>query len=68
MGLGVLITSFASLPYLIRTNQTETTIEKEKLTASQRQRGMYMNSGATDAGPDPNYDTKTGTWHGKRNS
>ena len=29
-------------------------------------RGGYMNSGSKDIGPDPDWDHKTGTWHGKR--
>jgi hypothetical protein len=27
-------------------------------------RGMYLNAGATDVGPDPDWDFKTGTWRG----
>ena len=34
---------------------------REKLTGSQRQRGMYMNAGAHDAGIDPDWDPKTQT-------
>ncbi len=29
---------------------------RDKLTGSQRQRGMYMNAGAVDVGIDPNWD------------
>lgn len=46
----------ASIPYTVRSMQTENTLSKEgKLTGSQRQRGMYMNGGSQDAGPDPDY-------------
>lgn len=63
-GLAVLITAAASFPYFVRSRQTETTIgQRDKLSPSQRQRGMYMNSGS-DAGPDPDYDPSTGTWKG----
>ena len=34
---------------------------REKLTGSQRQRGMYMNAGSQDAGVDPLWDAKTQT-------
>lgn len=36
---------------------------KEKLTPSQRQRGMYYNQGQ-DVGIDPDWDPKTHTWNG----
>jgi hypothetical protein len=64
-GLMIIITGAASFPYFVRTAQTETTIgSQKKLTGSQRQRGMWMNGGSSDAGPDPDYDAATGTWHG----
>lgn len=63
-GLIVLIGAAASFPYFVRSRQNETTIGKrDKLSPSQRQRGMYMNSGS-DAGPDPDYDPSTGVWKG----
>ena len=63
-GLMVLIGAAASFPYFVRTRQTETTIgQRDKLSPSQRQRGMYMNSGS-DAGPDPDYNPATGEWKG----
>ena len=42
--------------------------EKERLTGSQRQRGMYMNAGSSDGGKDPDWDPVTSTWKGKRYS
>jgi len=63
-GLMVLIGAAASFPYFVRSRQTETTIgQRDKLSPSQRQRGMYMNSGS-DAGPDPDYNPATGEWKG----
>jgi hypothetical protein len=53
--IGVM-TLCASIPYTVRSMQTENTLSKKgKLTGSQRQRGMYMNGGSQDAGPDPDY-------------
>jgi len=54
-----------SFPWYLRSKQTETTIGKSgKLSGSQRQRGMYMNGGSSDAGPDLDYDVATGKWTG----
>lgn len=63
-GLMLIIGAAASFPYFVRRRQTETTIgQRDKLSPSQRQRGMYMNSGS-DAGPDPDYNAATGEWKG----
>ena len=67
--LGLLLfggTMFA-LPYGLRAMNTHTN-EKERLTGSQRQRGMYMNAGSSDGGKDPDWDPVTSTWKGKRYS
>jgi hypothetical protein len=60
----------ASIPYVlkktgaIKNQQTS----QEPLTGSQRQRGLFVNSGSKDVGPDPDWDLKTMTWKGKRNN
>ena len=46
----------AVLRYLVPHQQN-----RERLTGSQRQRGMYMNAGSSDAGVDPLWDPKTQT-------
>ena len=33
-------------------------MDREKLSGSQRQRGMYMNAGAVDIGVDPKWEEK----------
>ena len=55
-----------SFPYFIRSRQGDTTTvaKQGQLTGSQRQRGMYMNGGSSDAGPDADYDPATGRWAG----
>ncbi len=50
-----------SIPYFSRVNNPSLSA-KEKLTGSQRQRGMNLMSGSHDAGLDPNYDHSTGTY------
>eukprot|EP00966_Prymnesium_polylepis_P089478 2071567-Prymnesium_polylepis.1 len=37
----------------------------EPLTAGQIRRGTYVNAGSKDAGPDPDWDHKTGLYKGK---
>lgn len=39
----------------------------DKLTATQRQRGLYMGAGQHDVGADPDWDLEKRVWKGKRN-
>ena len=66
MGLLGIIGMGMSFPYFVRSRQGDTTTvgKTGQLTGSQRQRGMYMNGGSSDAGPDVDYDAATGKWHG----
>jgi len=54
-----------SIPYFSRKkNGDETLLNTEKkLTGSQRQRGMNLMAGQHDAGPDPNFNAKNGTYN-----
>ncbi len=61
LGLLVLCGAMGSIPYFSRVNNPSLSA-KEKLTGSQRQRGMNLMSGSHDAGLDPNYDHSTGTY------
>lgn len=73
MTLGVCIAGIlgmGSLPYFLKrtgaiTNQQTS---QKPLTGSQRQRGLYINAGNQDVGPDPDWDLQTMTWKGKRNN
>ena len=67
LGLVGLVCLTGSIPYMTRKSQTETLGEKEKLTGSQRQRGMNLMGGTQDGGRDPNWDVKTGTYKAYRN-
>ena len=40
--------------------------KQEPLTAGQVRRGAYLNTGSVDAGPDPDWDHKSGTYKGRR--
>ena len=66
LGLVVLVCATGSIPYITRKSQTQTLVEKEKLTGSQRQRGMNLMGGTQDGGVDPNWDAKTGTYKAYR--
>ena len=62
LGLIGLCGIMGSIPYLSRVSQPSLS-SKEKLTGSQRQRGMNLMGGTQDAGVDPNYDHSTGTYN-----
>ena len=64
--LGALVAGMTVGPSLYMKSKAPQPIvqRSEKLTGSQVQRGMYMNSGSKDAGADPDWDMKTGTWRG----
>lgn len=55
VGLVLLVGGFGSIPLLVRkSNENHNLLTSEKpLTGSQIQRGMYLNTGSQDAGPDP---------------
>ena len=52
-----------SVPYVMRMTSKHNG-EREKLSGSQRQRGMYLNAGSQDAGIDPDWDPVTHRWTG----
>ena len=56
-----LMGAMATVPLITRTT-SENLMDKEKLSGSQRQRGMNLMAGQQDAGADPNWDSKTGTY------
>ena len=64
-GVLLVIGASFSLPALMRFAVPHQQ-NREKLTGSQRQRGMYMNAGAHDAGVDPDWDPKTQTRRNRR--
>jgi len=66
LGLVGLVCITGSIPYITRKSQTQTLVEKERLTGSQRQRGMNLMGGTQDGGADPNWDVKTGTYKAHR--
>ena len=49
-----------------KSNSQSHSLEREKLNASARQRGVYLNESSRDAGPDPDWDLATNTWKGRR--
>ena len=59
--LGVIGIMF-SVPFYFRYT-TENLYQKEKLTGSQMQRGLFTNNGV-DGGQDPDWDYKTNTYKG----
>ena len=59
-GVIALASSFFALPAILRATMPHQQ-NRERLTGSQRQRGMYMNAGASDAGIDPDWDAATQT-------
>ena len=59
-GVFAVAASFFALPAILRATIPHQQ-NREKLTGSQRQRGMYMNAGAVDAGIDPDWDPATQT-------
>ncbi|EWM29776.1 hypothetical protein Naga_100022g38 [Nannochloropsis gaditana] len=63
------ITMAALLPYGIRKLRDGRSLYQsdKPLTGSQIMRGAYMNSSSQDIGPDPDYDFRSGEWHGRRN-
>ncbi|TFJ83795.1 hypothetical protein NSK_004897 [Nannochloropsis salina CCMP1776] len=63
------ITMAALLPYGIRKLRDGRSLYQsdKPLTGSQIMRGAYMNTSSQDIGPDPDYDFRSGEWHGRRN-
>eukprot|EP00980_Cylindrotheca_fusiformis_P021805 scaffold8642_cov105-Cylindrotheca_fusiformis.AAC.1 len=51
-----------SLPYWATQTIGNLSDKEEALTAAQVRRGAFMNSGSKDAGKDPNWDWKKGTY------
>mmetsp|Transcript_9721 Transcript_9721/g.16058 ORF Transcript_9721/g.16058 Transcript_9721/m.16058 type:complete len:82 (+) Transcript_9721:82-327(+) len=54
------------LPFAIRASTKQLTTQEKSLSGSQRQRGMYMNAGSSDAGADPDWDPVEKKWKGHR--
>ena len=55
-----------SIPYILRKNSDNKNSSNKALSGSQRQRGMYLNAGPQDVGPDPNWDFKTQSYKGSK--
>ena len=53
-----------SIPFIARKNTNSLQDREGKLTATQRQRGMYVPAGVQDAGIDPDWDIKERKWKG----
>ena len=53
-----------SVPYFLRISNDNKNSTTKALSGSQRQRGMYLNAGSQDVGPDPDWDFKTSTYKG----
>ena len=66
VGLGLLGASFPLI--LTKTRPSNTISTDGPLSGQTIMRGPYVNTGSQDIGPDPDYDVKTGTWHGRRNN
>lgn len=66
-GVALLALTFAFIPMLSAGRMPSLVNRADKLTGSQRQRGMFTSVGR-DAGRDPDWDLADNTWKGKRNS
>jgi hypothetical protein len=63
----VVAAGFFSIPFVAHyTKATNLTAQEKPLNASQIRRGAYANSGSRDAGVDPDWDLKSGTYNGRR--
>ena len=62
MGCTVFVGAAASLPYWATQSIGNLTDRDDPLTAAQVRRGAFLNSGSRDAGKDPNWDWKHGTY------
>ena len=50
-----------SIPYVLRKNTDNKNVAQRPLSGSQTQRGMFLNAGTKDVGPDPDWDPVTQT-------
>ncbi|KAE9036589.1 hypothetical protein PR003_g1547 [Phytophthora rubi] len=63
----VVVAGFFSIPFIAHyTKGANLTAQEKPLNSSQIRRGAYANSGSRDAGVDPDWDLKTGTYYGRR--
>ncbi|KAE8897976.1 hypothetical protein PF005_g6083 [Phytophthora fragariae] len=63
----VVAAGFFSIPFIAHyTKGANLTAQEKPLNSSQIRRGAYANSGSRDAGVDPDWDLKTGTYNGRR--
>lgn len=62
LGCTVFVAFAGSLPYWATQTIGNLTEKEEALSAAQVRRGAFMNSGSKDAGKDPNWDWKNGTY------
>jgi hypothetical protein len=58
---------FGAAPAFFKDRNKELWSSDDALSGSQIQRGMYLNTGSRDIGPDPDWDLKTGTYRGRSN-
>jgi hypothetical protein len=64
IGLLAFGTFMGLLPLIIRKATPAIDSQEKALTGTQRQRGMFLQFGSSDVGPDPDWDPKTKTWKG----
>jgi hypothetical protein len=64
IGLLAFGTFMGLLPLIIRKTTPAIDSQEKALTGTQRQRGMFLQFGSSDVGPDPDWDPKTKTWKG----
>ncbi|KAJ1638460.1 hypothetical protein T492DRAFT_1139924 [Pavlovales sp. CCMP2436] len=68
--LAVFLGGASYLPFYLHDRQTKLTgnlyARDQPLSGNQIMRGPYINTGSKDAGPDPDWDHKTGRYKGKK--
>jgi hypothetical protein len=62
LGCTAFVAFAGSIPYWATKTISNLSDKDEALTAAQSRRGAFMNSGSRDAGKDPNWDWKNGTY------
>jgi len=59
-----MVVIYSNMTHYIELFQKNLERKEGSLTGSQRQRGMYMNAGSSDAGVDPDWDPVERKWKG----